>query len=88
MFFKARFPRGKTGSAFIIPELTDFYKNLLTALPAGHHVEYTIIADQSAQLVIQLSLGNCTAPNTIFLSDVKVEKAGKFSLVSDTIYHF
>ena len=60
----------------------------LTALPAGHHVEYTIIADQSAQLVIQLSLGNCTAPNTIFLSDVKVEKAGKFNLVSDTIYHF
>ena len=39
-------------------------------------------------LVDQLSLGNCTTPNTIILSDVKVEKAGGIYLVSDTIYNF
>ena len=60
----------------------------LTSLPEGKYVEYTTYAKEGAQLVIQLSLGNCTAPNTIFLSDVKVEKAGTINLASDTIYHF
>lgn len=38
--------------------------------------------------MIQLSLGNCSPPNSIILSNVKVEKAGAINLVSDTIYTF
>lgn len=38
--------------------------------------------------MIQLSLGNCSPPNSIILSNVKVEKAGAIDLVSDTIYTF
>ena len=60
----------------------------LTSLPYGEYVEYTTYADKTAPLVIQVSLGNCLAPNTIFLTDVKVEKAGKVNLVTDTIYTF
>jgi len=60
----------------------------LTALPQGTYIEYTTYAKEDAPLVVQLSLGNCTAPNTIFLNDFKVEKAGKINLASDTIYHF
>ena len=37
---------------------------------------------------IQLSPGNCSAPNSIIIKDVKVEKAGKINLVSDTVYYF
>jgi hypothetical protein len=54
----------------------------------GQYVEYVTYVEADAPLVIQLSLGNCPAPNTIFLSDVKVEKAGKVNLDSDTIYSF
>lgn len=60
----------------------------LTSKAAGVHVEYTKYVSEEAPLVIQLSLGNCMTPNTIFLSDVKVEKAGKIDLVSDKIYCF
>ncbi len=60
----------------------------LTTKPYGEFVEFTTYAKEDAPLVIQLSLGNIEAPNTIFLSDVKVEKAGKINLVSDTIYTF
>ena len=38
--------------------------------------------------MLQLSLGNCTAPNTIVLGNVMVEKAGAIELVSDTVYTF
>ena len=60
----------------------------LISKPSGTHVEYTAYLKEDMPLVDQLSLGNCTTPNTIILSDVKVEKAGKIYLVSDTIYHF
>jgi hypothetical protein len=60
----------------------------LTSKPYGEFVEFTTYAKEDAPLVIQLSLGNVVAPNTIYLSDVKVEKAGKINLVSDTIYTF
>ena len=60
----------------------------LISKPVGQYVEFTTYADKQAYLVIQLSLGNCTTPNNIILSDVKVEKAGKVFLVSDTVYTF
>ena len=60
----------------------------LISTPAGPHVEYITYAKEDTQLVIQLSLGNCSAPNSIVLSNVKVEKAGAIELVSDTIYTF
>ena len=60
----------------------------LISTPAGQHVEYVTYAKEATQLVIQLSLGNCSPPNSIILSNVKVEKAGAIDLVSDTIYTF
>ena len=60
----------------------------LTSLPSGQYVEFVTYADKDARLVVQVSLGNSPAPNTIFVSDVKVEKAGDINLVSDTIYTF
>ena len=57
-------------------------------MPTGYYTEYYPNVKENTPLVIQLSLGNCTTPNTIFLSDVKVEKAGKVNLVSDTVYSF
>ena len=60
----------------------------LISKPSGTHVEYTAYLKEDMPLVDQLSLGNCTTPNTIILSDVKVEKAGGIYLVSDTIYNF
>lgn len=60
----------------------------LISTPAGQHVEYVTYAKEATQLVIQLSLGNCSPPNSIILSNVKVEKAGAINLVSDTIYTF
>ena len=56
--------------------------------PAGTYIEYTTYVNEPTRLAIQLSLGNCTTPNTFFLSDVRVEQAGKIDLVSDTIYTF
>ena len=60
----------------------------LLSTPSGQHVEYVTYAKQDTQLVIQLSLGNCSAPNSIILSNVSVQKAGKVDLISDTIYTF
>ena len=60
----------------------------LISKPSGTHIEYTAYLKEDMQLVDQLSLGNCTTPNTIILSDVKVEKAGKIFKISDTIYNF
>ena len=60
----------------------------LTSDPAGTYIEYTTYVNEPTRLAIQLSLGNCTTPNTFFLSDVRVEQAGKIDLVSDTIYTF
>ena len=60
----------------------------LLSTPSGQHVEYVTYARQDTQLVIQLSLGNCSAPNSIILSNVSVQKAGKVDLISDTIYTF
>ena len=60
----------------------------LTTKTYGEYVEYCTYADKVAQLVVQLSLGNVVAPNTVFLENVKVEKAGTINLVSDTTYSF
>ena len=60
----------------------------LISTPSGQHVTYTTYPKQDTELVIQLSLGNYTPPNSIILSGLKVEKAGKINLVSDTIYTF
>ena len=60
----------------------------LIATPFGQHVEYVTYAKEDVQLVLQLSLGNCAPPNSVILSNVKVEKAGAIDLVSDTIYTF
>lgn len=60
----------------------------LIATPSGQHVEYITYAKEDVQLVLQLSLGNCAPPNSVILSNVKVEKAGAIDLVSDTIYTF
>ena len=60
----------------------------LISKPSGTYVEYTAYLKEDIPLVDQLSLGNCTTPNTIIVSDVKVEKAGGIYLVSDTIYNF
>ena len=60
----------------------------LISTPQGRYVEYVTYAKQDTQLVLQLSLGNCQAPNTLVVSNVSVEKAGGIELVSDTIYSF
>ena len=60
----------------------------LISTPAGQYVEYVTYAKQDTQLVIQLSLGTCSPPNSIILEKVSVQKAGKVDLVSDTIYTF
>ena len=60
----------------------------LLSTPSVQHVEYVTYARQDTQLVIQLSLGNCSAPNSIILSNVSVQKAGRIDLISDTIYTF
>ena len=60
----------------------------LTAGPDGESIEYLAVPKQDTRLVIQLSHGNCEAPNSITLSGLSVEKAGPVELVSDTIYTF
>ena len=60
----------------------------LTSKPYGEFVEYYTYVDEDSPLVVQVSLGNVSAPNTIFLDDVKVEKAGEIKLVSDKVYYF
>jgi len=60
----------------------------LISTPSGQFVEYTTYPKQDTQLVIQLSLGNCTPPNSIILGGLKLEKAGTVNLVSDTVYTF
>ncbi|MBR3310755.1 MAG: hypothetical protein IKG15_02905 [Solobacterium sp.] len=60
----------------------------LMSKPYGEYVEYSAYVKEDIKLVIQLSLGNCVAPNTIMVSDVQVEKAGKINLISDKIYVF
>ena len=60
----------------------------LLATPTGQPVEYVTYVRQDTDLVIQLSLGNCTAPNSIILGGLAVEKAGEIDLISDTVYTF
>lgn len=60
----------------------------LISTPSGQYVEYATYPKQDTQLVIQLSLGNCSAPNSIVLGSLKVERAGTIHLISDTIYTF
>ena len=60
----------------------------LMSTPAGLPIEYVTYPKQDTQLVIQLSLGNCPAPNSIILNSLKVERAGAIDLVSDTVYTF
>ena len=42
----------------------------------------------ATDLVVQLSLGTCSPPNSIILDKFSVTKAGAVNLVSDTIYSF
>ena len=60
----------------------------LMSRPQGTYISYASYVPKDIDLAVQLSLGNCVAPNTITLSDVKVEKAGKINQVSDKIYIF
>ena len=60
----------------------------LMSKPYGEFIEYFPRVKEDSPLVIQLSLGNCVAPNTIFLSDVKVQQIDKVNLVTDKIYVF
>ena len=60
----------------------------LTAGPDGETVEYLVYPRQDTRLVIQISHGNCEAPNSLTLSGLSVEKAGPVELISDTIYTF
>ena len=60
----------------------------LISTPTGRYVEYVAYVEHDTQLVIQLSLGNCSAPNSIMLESVKVEKAGRIDPISDTVYTF
>ena len=60
----------------------------LLATPSGYHVEYVTYPKQDTLLELQLSLGNCAAPNSIIVSGVKVERAGAVDMVSDTVYTF
>ena len=60
----------------------------LTATQEAQVVEYIVFAPADAHLVIQCSLGNAKADTAFTVSNVKVEKAGKTELVSDTIYVF
>ena len=60
----------------------------LMATPYGQHIDFATYVREDTQLVLQLSLGNCPAPNTVILSNLKVERAGTINLISDTIYTF
>ena len=60
----------------------------LNAYPETRTVEYAVYAARDTDLVLQLSLGNCAAPNTITISDVRVEKAGAMTILSETEYTF
>lgn len=60
----------------------------LTTTMEPQVVEYVTYAAEDAHLIIQLTLGNATAPTTFNVGHVKVEKAGTTSQVSDTIYTF
>ena len=60
----------------------------LLSSPTGQRVEYVTYPKEDTKLVMQLSLGNCAAPNTLMVSNVAVEKAAAINLVSDTIYSF
>ncbi len=60
----------------------------LLSSPSGYLVEYVTFPNEDIDLVLQLSLGNCASPNTLMVSNVKVEKAAETFQVSDTIYTF
>lgn len=60
----------------------------LTATKAAQRIEFTAYAAVDTHLIIQVSLGNCTAPNTITVSNVQVNEAGALQVVSDTEYGF
>ncbi len=51
-------------------------------------VEYITYANEDAHLVLQFSLGKASAPSTFNVNNIKVERAGATSEVSDTIYTF
>ena len=60
----------------------------LTATADAQTIEYLVYAPKDAQLVIQISLGNAFAHSNFNVANVKVEKAGATSEVSDTVYAF
>ena len=60
----------------------------LIATEEAQVVEYIIFAPADAHLVIQFSLGNAPVDSSFTVSNLKVEKAGESTLVSDTIYVF
>ena len=60
----------------------------LTAYPETRTVEYTVYAIRDTDLVVQLSLGDVAAPNAVTISDLRVEKAGAMTTVSETAFTF
>ncbi len=60
----------------------------LSAGPETKTCEFTTYAFRDGVLIIQLSLGNCAAANSITVSHVKVEQAGELTQVSNVAYDF
>lgn len=60
----------------------------LSAGPKAQVVTYTVYAMHDIDLVLQLSLGNCAAPNALTIGNVHVEEAGTLIPVSETVYTF
>ena len=60
----------------------------LTAEPETHTFEYTAYATRDTHLVIQVSLGKCSAPTAFTVSNVRVEKAGETEQLSQREYWF
>ena len=60
----------------------------LTAKPETQVVEYVVYAQRDIDLILQVSLGNCAAPNAVTVSSVHVEEAGNLVPVSETVYTF
>ena len=60
----------------------------LTAKPETQVVEYVVYAQRDIDLILQVSLGNCAAPNAVTVSNVHVEEAGNLVPVSETVYTF
>ena len=60
----------------------------LTAYPETRSFEYTAYAGRETHLIIQVSLGKCSAPNAFTVSNIRVEKAGETEQVSRQEFWF